>query len=582
MAVAVELKEGGPRPAPDRGGGWAAAGVLIGAAGLFFARLGARALWSSEGRWAEIVREMRLSSNYFWPTINGHLYFDKPLLSYWFILVASHLTGGASETAARIPSALAGWLGVVLLIVLGRRLYDRSTAALAGLILATSYSYVFFSRHAAADVETVAGTLAAVALFAAGWRRPQGWWLMLLWPLMALTSQTKGLIGFALPLAIFLSYSMLEPGMAELERNLAHGPLGARIRWVVGRLRWLFNLKSPLAIALGLLIYWLPFAASQARSHSDAGIYMVFRENLVRYFAPFDHRGPVYLYAEAIFVLMAPWAVFLPAALIQRHRRLAAQPIRDGVKSELFVLTYFWATFVFFTLSRSRRSYYLLPILPAASLLVARTLRERAEQMAPAARRLMQLGFAILFLGVAIGGIAYLLPPSWRVGSPRLLPVSPDRGVFAILWLVAMAAAIGAVLRFEPRRVAWAAGTIAYAGMFFLFIFAMPAAEPYRTERAFAQAVRAEVGADAPQRLALYRLWGPGLVYYLAMPRPIPQFDNPAALQAYARAQGGLWVVTRGLDVAGVGEGRVVLREPLMAWDPPSESRGRYVLLRLP
>jgi 4-amino-4-deoxy-L-arabinose transferase-like glycosyltransferase len=579
MAVAAELKEGEPRPGLCRAR-WAAAGVTAGAAALFFARLGARALWSSEGRWAEIVREMRLTGNYFWPTINGHLYFDKPLLSYWFILAVSHLTGGASETAARIPSALAGWLGVVLVMVLGARLYDRASAALAGLILATCYSYVFFSRHAAADVETVTGTLAAVSLFAAGWRRPEGWWLLLFWPVMALTSLTKGLIGFALPLAVCGSYSIIEPGSAELRRHLLQGSPGARIRWFIARLRWLFNLKSLIAIALGLLIYWIPFALSQARSHSDAGLYMVFRENLVRYFAPFDHRGPIYLYAEAIFVLMAPWALFLPAALIQRHRNLAGQSSRGGVKSELFVLTYFWATFIFFTLSRSRRSYYLLPILPAAALLVARTLRERADQMAPAARRLMQLGFAILLLVVAIGGIGYLLPPSWRVGSLRMLPVSPDRTLFAILWLIAMAATCGATVKFEPRRVAWAVGVTAYAGMFFLFVFAMPAAEPYRTERAFARAVRAEVG-PAPADLALYRLWGPGLVYYLAMPRPIPQFDNPAALRAYARERGGLWVVTRGLDTAGVG-GRVVLREPLMAWDPPAEARGRYVLLHLP
>src|SRR5208282_6778623 len=44
--------------------------VLIFAAILFFARLGARALWSSEFRWAEIAREMLVTHNYFWPTIN--------------------------------------------------------------------------------------------------------------------------------------------------------------------------------------------------------------------------------------------------------------------------------------------------------------------------------------------------------------------------------------------------------------------------------------------------------------------------------------------------------------------------------
>src|SRR5208337_289841 len=87
---------------------WYGAAVVAAAAVLFLARLGARALWASEGRWAEIVREMLLSSNYFWPTINGKLYYDKPLLSYWFIVAATPLTGGISETAARLPSALFG------------------------------------------------------------------------------------------------------------------------------------------------------------------------------------------------------------------------------------------------------------------------------------------------------------------------------------------------------------------------------------------------------------------------------------------------------------------------------------------
>ena len=61
---------------------------------MFFARLGARALWSSEFRWAEIAREMQLTSRYFWPTINGQLYYDKPLGSYWLVLASTWLTGG--------------------------------------------------------------------------------------------------------------------------------------------------------------------------------------------------------------------------------------------------------------------------------------------------------------------------------------------------------------------------------------------------------------------------------------------------------------------------------------------------------
>ena len=95
---------------------------------------------------------------------------------------------------------------------------------------------------------------------------------------------------------------------------------------------------------------------------------MVYRENVERYFEPFDHVGPIYLYIYVIFGLLAPWSVFLPAALVHAH---APSPPREA-HSDRFVLTFFWATFIFFTLSGSRRSYYLLPILPAAALMMGR------------------------------------------------------------------------------------------------------------------------------------------------------------------------------------------------------------------
>src|SRR5690349_21288296 len=78
----------------EQGARWYGAAAVGLAALLFFLRLGVRALWASEGRWAEVAREMLHSSNYFWPTINGTLYYDKPLLSYWFIVAATYLTGG--------------------------------------------------------------------------------------------------------------------------------------------------------------------------------------------------------------------------------------------------------------------------------------------------------------------------------------------------------------------------------------------------------------------------------------------------------------------------------------------------------
>src|SRR5260370_28652592 len=95
-------------------------------------------------------------------------------------------TGGLNEAAARLPCAIAGLAAVIILMLWVRRLYDDArTAVVAGFILATSFSFVFFSRHASADVETVTGELAALALFLRNEDRPVGWWVVGIWLIMA-------------------------------------------------------------------------------------------------------------------------------------------------------------------------------------------------------------------------------------------------------------------------------------------------------------------------------------------------------------------------------------------------------------
>src|SRR6202167_729991 len=233
-----------------------AACVLILAAILFFARLGARALWSSEFRWAEIAREMIVTHNYFWPAINGHVYYDKPLGSYWLVIFSTPFTGGLHEAGTRPPCAIAGILAVALLMLLTRRLYDARTAILSGVILATSFSFVFFSRHASADVETITGELAALLLFHHYEDRGGGIWVGGLWLIMAATSLTKGLLGFVLPLLVIGVYSCLRDGVAQFFQEISRGALVERFRRLIERNRWFFNWYTIPGIAVGGLVYY--------------------------------------------------------------------------------------------------------------------------------------------------------------------------------------------------------------------------------------------------------------------------------------------------------------------------------------
>ncbi len=225
-------------------------------------------------------------------------------------------------------------------------------------------------------------------------------------------------------------YATLSDGWALFGEKLLHGPAGARLGWLIERNRWLFNWRSTIAIAIGFDDLCDPVSISRATMGSSAGLAMVYRENVVRFFHPFDHRGPIYLYVYVIFALMAPWSALLPAALVQVHHERTAKAAQ--ARSDRFALIFFWATFVFFTVSGSRRSYYILPILPAGAILVARLLTSSAPQRLCAwSWNLLVVGYAV-FVAVAIAGFALLLPPSAILpGALARLPDAPDRLVFA-------------------------------------------------------------------------------------------------------------------------------------------------------
>jgi 4-amino-4-deoxy-L-arabinose transferase-like glycosyltransferase len=584
--------------------GWGAFAVLVLTAALYFIRLGSRALWASEFRWAEIAREMLLTHNYFWPTINGRLYFDKPLGSYWLVLAAAWVTGHMNEAATRIPGAAAGVMAVALLIVLGRRLYDFRTGLAAGFILATSFSFAFWARTASADVETIAGELGALLIFAKNENR-SGWWVVPMWVVMALTSLMKGLLGFVLPILVIGVYSFVAGGWLEIRNHLMRGPLASRIQWLVERNRWFFNWKTSVALGLAAALYIAPFAISFALTKSASGIYMVYRENVERYFAAFDHRGPFYLYAYVIFALMAPWSVFLPAALVHAHNRtensstaalsvashphLACPAIgwksdrqeqgREPVKSDRFVLAFFWTTFVFFTLSGSRRSYYLLPILPPASILVARLFLVAEARLTNASRILLKVGFVVavslmvLLALVLLGGRA-LLPPPYA-----LLPGLPWPRTFTAFWVLSLGMAAYASVRYSRMHILLSVSITSYLLLFYLFMLALPAGDGWRGERRFAETTRQLIDGQSGQ-LASFKTGPPA--FYLGLTRPVPEFDTATELDSAVRDGRIKWVIVRRRDIPDMGvPARERAFEPSYPWDSPEHRRNNLVLMRV-
>jgi 4-amino-4-deoxy-L-arabinose transferase-like glycosyltransferase len=393
---------------------------------------------------------------------------------------------------------------------------------------------------------------------------------------MAVTSLMKGLLGFVLPILVIGVYSCVEDGWFELAAHLIHGSLHARIQWLIERNRWLFNWRTSVAAPLALGLYIAPFAISHATSGSNQGLYMVYRENVERYFAAFDHRGPIYLYALVIFELMAPWSVFLPAAIVHSHSRATAA--RIATRSDRFVLTFFWTIFIFFTLSGSRRGYYILPILPAGAILIARVFVISERELSHAERWWLKFGFGLIVL-VLIFSAAVLLPNRRFLPPPySLLPMLPRPGIFASCWIISLISAAYACIRFSRERILLSVGVISYLLLFYLFVVALPAGDQWRGERQFAEATRQLVGQR--DELAAFKSQPP--VFYLRFAKPVPQYDSRAELASAVRNGHIRWIILRRRDIPALNiPARETVVEATYPWDSPEHRSNALVLMKL-
>lgn len=339
---------------------------------MLFTCLGAREIWTQEHRWADIVSGMFFRHDFLHPYLGKADYYDKPLLSYWLVAAFSYLQGEVSTWALRLPSALAGMLGVWSIYRLGCQLKDRRLGLLAGWALLTTFYFIFWARTSSADMLNMAGSLFAVSWYFEKKAQPSFFNYTVFFLILACTALCKGLVGAIVPLLVIFPDLLVQ---GEWRRHLRFSVL--------------------LALIPAAIIYYLPFWASShfgGQSYGESGLYLVYRENVLRYFQPFDHKGPLYTYFIFLPVYLLPWTVFfIPALFSLKSRWKKLTPNSKWIVWSVLIL------FVFFTLSGSRRNYYVLPLVPFAILLTADWITEAANRVRVAAWTAL-VAFALLFI----------------------------------------------------------------------------------------------------------------------------------------------------------------------------------------
>src|ERR1035437_9258191 len=120
---------------PTRRAGWPMA-ILAALAimGVYFFRASRSTRGDrDEPAFARATVEMVQSGNYLYPTFNGQLRADKPILIYWLMSIPVRILGG-TELACRFFSPIATAIACLLIYFIGRRLFDRATGLLAMVI----------------------------------------------------------------------------------------------------------------------------------------------------------------------------------------------------------------------------------------------------------------------------------------------------------------------------------------------------------------------------------------------------------------------------------------------------------------
>ncbi len=487
--------------------------IFLSASALFllFWSLGSRELWGSEDRWAEITREMFLSGDFFHPTINNTPYFDKPLLSYWFIAATAIVTGSLNELTTRIPSAIAGLLALWATFIMARRMWSEKTAATAAWILLTSYGFIFWARTAAADMENLTAIILAVAWYQ-GRKEKLGFLTYLIFYLLCFTgAHTKGLATVAIPLiAVFADVVVFRSWRKHV------------------------CLSHVFAIVIGFAVYLFPFifASMTNPDYSSNGLSLVFKENIERFINPFDHKEPFFVYFYYLPELLLPWSLLFIGAVIS-----ALQVFRKMNKNTIWLLLTTLLIFLFFTASGSRRVYYIMPILPFCAILTAVMLHSdffRWKNIFCSVSK-----WLIILTGIA--GIAsplacIIVERKYGLSLPLILYISsPIAGLLAIAVFLKR----GFITRELQAEITGSSSEVAplilsilvLSGAFFCLQF--PALASFTTNRSTSMLLKAEI-AKVPTANTAFFLRGPAnILFYIGRKEPFKILESTDDLKKF-------------------------------------------------
>ncbi|WP_428296094.1 ArnT family glycosyltransferase [Hyphomicrobium sp.] len=367
------------------------------------------ALPVDETRYLTVAWEMRASGNWIVPTLNFAPYSHKPPLLFWLIN-ASWSLFGLSVWPARLVAILT--MGCVL--ALTHRL-DRDLLAKPAPVAASSVpvllSLPLFVALGVAILFDMALTATVVGAMLALWRVGR-----------------RGSRRAHMAYGVCVGLGLLIKGPVVLVFTLPPALLGPT--WVrsTARRGWYLRLALALGLAASIGLAWaLPAAHLGGRDYAEM---LLWTQSAGRVASSFSHARPMWFYLPVLLGFMAPLLLWRPTWIGLRRVVASASPARN------FLLAWIVPPLALLSLISGKQMHYLLPIVPAAALLVSLGVKDAETRSAD------RWPLIVLVAGMLAG----LVVVAWS--GDGLLPDGSALAVSAKQLSVPLLIATGAIVLF--------------------------------------------------------------------------------------------------------------------------------------
>ncbi len=306
------------------------------AAGLLFVPfLGGVHLFDwDEINFAESAREMLQTHDFLTVQINYIPFWEKPPLFIWMQVLSMKLFG-VNEFAARFPDAMAGVVTLMVLYLIGEKLFSRRFGLIWVLVYAGSILPQLYFRSGIIDpwfnLFIFLGIYFMMLYLTSNHNRKEIWYVFLSAASIGLAIMTKGPVGL---LIFLLSLTV----------------------WLILSSSWkkVLNLRFLLIYGITLLVvggFWFILQIADGR----ASLIMDFIQYQIRLFSQKDagHGGFLFYHFVVLFFGVFPASVFMLAAFRKFTDTTAEQKL-----FRRWMMISFWVVLILFTIVKTKIVHY--------------------------------------------------------------------------------------------------------------------------------------------------------------------------------------------------------------------------------